>query len=290
MKHTYKLFIFWGLSICVLLSSCELYNPTEPIPAYIHIEKIDLTTAINGSQGSNSQKIADAWVYVDDKLQGCYELPVTFPVLQEGTHKVTIRAGIKINGIAATRTAYPFYESYTQFIDFQKGTTINLTPTITYKTNTNFDFLESFENVGLLIDTTANSDTTLQKISSPAENVFEGSYSGITYLDGTTHTFFEFATINTYALPKNFDVYLEFNYKCNYPFTVSMYASGTASTVQLSVLHFNPSSSWNKAYVFLTPAINSALNATNYKIAWGAVNNTGADSAAFLFDNIKLVH
>ena len=290
MKYIYKSFIFSGLFITTLLGSCELYNPTEPIPAYIHIDKINLTTATDGSQGSNSNKITDAWVYIDDKLQGCYELPVTFPVLQEGAHQVRIRAGIKVNGIASNRAPYPFYDSYIQTIDFQKFKTITLTPTVTYKTGITFDLLENFENVGTIIDTTANSDTTFQKISSPAENVFEGSYSGIAYLD-INRTFFECATVNKYALPKSgSDIFLEFDYKCNYPFTVSVIAYGTASTAQFSALHFNPSENWNKAYVFLTPVVSGAYTALDYKIAWGAINNSGADSVAFLFDNIKLVH
>jgi len=48
----------------LLLYSC---NKEEPIPAYIHIDKIDLKTNYS-IQGSNSHKIIDAWIYVDDQL------------------------------------------------------------------------------------------------------------------------------------------------------------------------------------------------------------------------------
>ena len=296
MRYNYKFFILSGC-ICALLSACELYNPTEPIPAYIHIDKINVIKnpagfpTIDGTEGSLSSKITDAWVYIDEQFIGCFELPVTFPVLYEGTHQLKIRGGIKINGISATRAPYPFYEAYTQSIDLQKATRITVSPNVMYRTNTHFDLLEGFENVGMLIDTTVNSDTTLKKISAPAQNVFEGLNSAIAYLDANK-TFFECATVNKYVLPVNSaDVFLEFNYKCNYPFTISVIAYGTGSPfLQQSVLGINASENWNKAYVYLTPNVSAAYNATNYKIAWGAVNNTGADSIAILFDNIKLVH
>lgn len=290
VKYNYKIFILPGF-ICALFSACELYNPTEPIPAYIHIDKINLVTAADGTQGSNSNKITDAWVYVDEKLIGCFELPSTFPVLYEGNHQLKIRAGIKVNGIAATRAPYPFYEAYTQTIDFQKGKRVTVSPTVTYRSNAHFDLLENFENIGTQVDTTINSDTTLQITTAPpSQNVFEGVHSAIAYLDAN-RTFFECATSTKYTLPTSgADIFLEFNYKCNYPFTISVIAYGTASSAQFAVLNYNPSENWNKAYVFLTPTISSAYTAVNYKIAWGLLNNTGADSIAFLIDNIKLIH
>lgn len=270
-----------------MFNSCELYNPAEQVPAYIHIDKITLITATDGSQGNNSHKITDAWVYIDDKLAGCYELPATFPVLYEGAHQITIKAGIKVNGISSSRSAYPFYESFSQTIDLQAGKTSNVTPTVKYRTDAIFGFLEDFENVGTLVDTTAASDTTFQKIASPE---FGGAYAGIAYLD-QTHHFFECATVNKYTLPKGgSSVFLEFNYKCNYPFTVSIIAYGAASFDHFAVLHFVPSENWNKTYLFLTPTISGTYTAINYKIAWGALNNTGNDSIAIALDNIKLVY
>ncbi|MDQ3048944.1 MAG: hypothetical protein M3R27_15445, partial [Bacteroidota bacterium] len=112
----------------LFLSSCEIYNPAEQIPAYIRVEKFILTTD-NFSQGSNSHKITDVWVYVDEILVGCFELPVTIPVLYEGSHQVKLRAGIKVNGISASRAPYPFYTIHEQTVDFQPTKKITLTPT-----------------------------------------------------------------------------------------------------------------------------------------------------------------
>ena len=127
MNTIYKFLFSFGFFATLLFSSCELYNPSEPIPAYIHIEKFNLTTDY-ATQGSNSHKITDAWVYVDDQLIGCFELPATFPVITEGTHKVKIVAGIKVNGIASNRGQYPFYNPYEQIVNFEVGKKITLSP------------------------------------------------------------------------------------------------------------------------------------------------------------------
>jgi hypothetical protein len=297
MKYYYKL--LFPILIVLLISSCELYNPAEPIPAYIHIQKIDVVRnpagfpTPTGDEGSLSSKISDAWVYVDDQLIGCFELPATFPVLFEGVHKVKIRAGIKVNGIATNRSPYPFYNIIEQDVDLQKGTTTTLTPTTTYSSATVFTFMENFEGTGNSIDTTSGkTDTTFQVLYSPSPdpNIFEGTHSAVAYLD-KINTRFECETVNPLTLHTGgAPIFLEFNYKCNYQFTVSVYAYGTGGQIQTAALHFNPNTNWNKAYVYLTPTVSSAYTATNYRIAWGMINNTGADSVGLSLDNIKLVN
>src|ERR1035437_8225163 len=139
LKNNHQIFklIHYQISLCigviVTISSCSLFNPGNPIPAYIHIDKIGVKVNSDGSQGSRSNKISDAWVYIDEQLIGCFELPATFPVLYEGKHEIKIRPGIKVNGIAATRTPYPFYTIYDSIIHLQKGVRTYLNPIVTYR-------------------------------------------------------------------------------------------------------------------------------------------------------------
>lgn len=77
------------------------------MPSYLYIEKIGLNTQYE--QGTASHKITDAWVYVDETLIGAFELPATIPILTEGLKKITIRPGIKLNGISNTRAIYPYF-------------------------------------------------------------------------------------------------------------------------------------------------------------------------------------
>jgi len=291
MKYNYSVFITFCLLLAIAFNSCEIYNPSEPIPAYIHIDKISLNTSFS-TEGTNSNKITDAWVYIDEQLIGCFELPATFPVLYEGSHQIKIRPGIKVNGIAATRSPYPFYNSYDTIINLQKGVKLNLKPIVRYRTNMTFNFMEDFENTGNIISPSPKTgvDDTLKVINTPNPNVFEGNGSGIVYLDNQ-HTFFEGVSSISYGLPKNgADVFLEFNYKCNHEFQVGVYAHSNSGSSQELALTLNPSANWNKTYVYLTGVVSSSINATDFSIFFGMVNNTSSDSLALLLDNIKLVY
>lgn len=293
----YKLLVVgcW-LLVVSCICSCEIYNPAEPIPAYIHIDKINLSkyapgfpNSSTGDEGSLSNKITDAWVYIDEQLIGCFELPVTFPVLYEGNHTVRIRAGIKVNGIAATRAPYPFYNDFSQTITLEKGSKITLSPSVVYNANTHFKIMENFESVGNSMIKSDHSDTTLQVLSLPDPNVFEGNKSGIAYIDPARK--FECISVDSFLLPKGgASVFLELNYKSNYSFTVGVKAIGFSSVSQFAALSFNPSTTWNKGYVNLTPTVSGAYAANSYKITIGLVNNINSDSLALLLDNIKLVY
>ncbi|HEY0030708.1 MAG TPA: hypothetical protein VGC65_08115 [Bacteroidia bacterium] len=287
MKHNYRLLILASI-LSAAFTSCELYNPAEKIPSYIRIEKITLSTTYI-TEGSNSSKITDAWLYIDDQLIGCFELPATIPVLAEGIHQLKIRPGIKVNGIASNRSPYPFFSNIDQQVDLQKGAVLNLSPTVTYLPTASIILVEDFEDPGVTIDSTAFSNSNLKTITLPDPNVFEGNKSAIGNTD-PVKTFFEVATVNPYVLPTGgAPIFLEFNYKCNYPFIVSIIARGAATTNQFTVLNFNASTEWNKTYTYLTPTVSSASSAIDYKIVWGVLNNSGTDSTALLLDNIKLI-
>lgn len=289
MKHGYRFFLYLlsGLAI-ITIGACNLYNPPEQIPAYIHIEKIDLTTE-PVTEGSNSSKITDAWVYVDDQLIGCFELPCTFPVLFEGDHQVMVRAGIKVNGIAASRAPYPFFDSYRQLTNLQPGTTATLSPSVTYVSSANFEFMENFEGSGIVIDSSAGTDTLMQRLYLPDPNVFEGTSSGVAWLDNT-NTFFECVSSQMFTLPKGGkDIFLEFNYKSNHEFVVGVIAQ-PPYYLKTSSITYNPSSSWNKTYLYLTTAVSGSPGATQFKVFFGMQNSAGLDSVALMLDNIKLIY
>lgn len=285
-KYFFLVKIVVFISWVVLLGACNLFNPTEPIPSYISIDKIDLTTD-PVSQGTDSHKITDAWVYIDDQFVGCYELPCKFPVLFTGVHNVMIRAGIKVNGIAAIRSPYPFYASYKQTVDLQAGVVTSMTPIVTYTNTADFQFREDFELAGVIIDTSSTSDTTLQRVYD--SNVFEGNSSGVAYLDHQ-NTFFECVSSQAYTLPKGgSDVFLEFNYKSNHEFVVGVIAQ-PPYYLKTASLTYNASANWNKTYLYLTPAISGSGGALQFKIFIGMQNTSGADGVALYLDNIKLVH
>ena len=109
------------------ISSCRLIDQPEKIPSFIHIEDIAFSIS-NSLEGSQSEKITDAWVYVDGNLEGVYELPTTLPLHYEGNHNVTIYPGIKKNGISADREKYPFYTSFTETVNLIPDSIIEIFP------------------------------------------------------------------------------------------------------------------------------------------------------------------
>lgn len=288
-------FNYWLLYLgsCILaLSSCEVINPDEGIPSYIQIDTITLSTDY-AAEGSASHKITDAWVYVDDELVGAYELPATIPVLKSGSHKITINAGIKMNGIAATRIQYPFYEPYEITTELFPDSVITLQPNVYYYAATTFAWKEDFESPGYTLELTSLSDTTINKVTGTAD-VFGGTgSSGLFAMRNPPHILFECKTINEYALPKGGTfVFLELNYKCNNTFRIGIFeneAGGITQQVPQTIL-INKSENWNKIYVNLTNEVSLFVNAINYNVYFGVIPDEGNPQPEVYVDNIKLIY
>lgn len=286
MQLNKKSSILYLFIFVLFFSSCEIINPEETIPSYLRIDEIKLD--VNSNLGSNSNKITDAWVYVDDQIIGAYELPAKFPILIEGRHKVLIKAGIKVNGISDTRGAYPFFEGYTTYVDFVKDSVIAITPMVNYYTTTQFVLNEDFESSGILFEKTSRADTTLEKTNNVTD-VFEGDYSGIVHLT-TDKSLFECKSIEEFVFPSNGKpVYVELNYKSDIPFMVGFFANNYLSSEQHSVLTVNKSDTWNKIYINMTDAASNYSNAVNFNIFIGATLAEGTEATIHL-DNIRLVH
>lgn len=286
-KPKYKLFVFFIIIVTMIFYSCNFINPPEIIPSYIQINTINFTAS--SGQGSSSYKISDAWVYIDDQPLGCYELPTKFPVLKEGNHKITIYGGIKINGIAGTRSIYPYYQPWTQYVCLKKDSTIIFYPSTTYYSSTKFSFIEAFEDGGILFKKSPTSDTMIVKTSAKSE-VFEGTYSGVITLNNDIDTF-ECVTIDAYKLPKSDSpVFIEMDYKTNNTFTIGVYANYTGYRNRLEYLNINPSDTWNKIYINLTNIISREAMANDYNIFISAYKASDVLNGVILIDNIKLIN
>ena len=127
------------LVVLLIISACQKEENSNTIPAYLKIDTITL------DENNTTTNITDAWVYVNDQLQGVYELPATFPVLKNDIQTLKIKAGIKSNGIASSRIAYPFYASFIDTVIFTPNQTIIVNPTVSYLESVEF-WLEDFES------------------------------------------------------------------------------------------------------------------------------------------------
>ncbi|MDP2423704.1 MAG: hypothetical protein U1C46_03635 [Bacteroidales bacterium] len=293
MKLVILRFSFFSLfTVLLCLYSCR-DNANDGIPAYIQIDKISLIT--QPAQGTASHKITDAWVFIGDELIGAFELPVTFPVLKTGSQEITIQAGIKINGISATRAPYPFYNPLIVSVNLEAGSITRITDLVTtYKSNAVFAWMENFEGNSISIDTTVNSQTGFRKIST-ASLIFDypgeqNNYSAMASFSGSANLF-ECASVQQYLLPRNDSpVFVELNYRSNNLLTTGVFAYANQQVSQKSILVLNPTATWNKVYINLTPTVQLTSNATGFKVFLGALRDANVDTAQVFFDNLKLIH
>ena len=265
--------------VLVIISACQKEEGSSPtVPVYLKIDAITL------DENNTITNITDAWVYIDDQLQGVYELPANFPVLAFCEHKLRVKAGIKGNGIASSRIPYPFFGSFIDTVIFIPDTTITINPIVSYLEGTHF-WLEDFEGAGVDLETTPISDTTLLEFTDSLGNQYGG---GI--LDNLLITF-EIATDELLDLPQaGSPVFLELDYKSNTPFLVGVYINYPQSVVQKDLLWINPKQDWNKIYINLTQSISEGINATSFKLFIGMQRDPSLDKNELYFDNVKVVY
>jgi hypothetical protein len=280
------MFLCW-----LICQSCNLINREEEIPSYIAIDTIRLN-ANTALQGSASSKITDAWIYVDDQLVGAFELPCKIPVLAAGEHKISVGAGVMVNGLTALRAPYPFYRFYSEnSINLNEGEVREIEPVVTYFDSLQFAFMANFDDLsGSKLEAAGASDTTIALVSNP-ELVFEGAGSMLAALYRDSG-FIEFQMVEPVELPKQgTTVYLELNYKTTHILNVGLKANFTSSgTVSAPLVSLNPSTEWNKIYINLTRQVSQQINAANYRVYFYAPKPAGSGKMELFIDNMKIVY
>ena len=265
--------------IFIFLISCS--KNEQEIPTYITINEFNLSST--SVSGSNSKNISDVWFYVNDSLQGIYELPAMFPVLKTGLNNVRLKAGIKVNGISSTRVAYPFFTSYLDTIQFSENNNILISPNINYSDNYNY-IIEDFEGSGTIIDSTLSSEIDFSiEISEQGNNY---AYARV----DTPNITFECA-LDEFNLPQQgASVYLEMDYKCNSEFQIGVYSNYNQSVEKNDLLFVTPKEEWSKIYVNLTPTVSSSIGANSFRIYFNQRRLTNNSFAEIYFDNIKIIY
>lgn len=274
--------------LVLLLTACEVINPEEDIAAYIYIESFEVETS--NKQGSNSSKITDAWVWVGNDNLGVYPLPAHIPILKSGEQEIHIEAGIKQNGISASRVNYPFYTLHKETITLNQLETDTIFPVITYIVD-QIPFIVDFEGVGINLEITSDSiNQNIQKENTPIENRNTLGYQyGKVILEGNEDLVFE-CTTPELTLPVDKPVYLEMDYKCNNTLVVGLYANSPTQVDKEAIIYLNPKEDWNKLYLSLSNYIVSYNNANNYKVFFGMFKDADTTQSKFCLDNVKILY
>ena len=285
-KYTLLLFI-----LILLFSSCEVINPDEKVPAFIHIDKISVDAHIG--QGTDSADIADAWIYINSEYIGAYQLPATIPILKEGTQDIEIRSGVIINGIASTRTINPFYLYQTKTVNLIPDSIIPLSVKTEYNPSVKFVWnslgQEGFEEGGITIDSAKGSTSKIFKTNT---EVYEGGFSGQIHLD-KDHKIYIGQSTEKFHLPTGGKaVVLEIHCKnVSNHFVIGMFVEEQGGNIRIvNHLVVNPGSKWKKLYVNFTELVSHYPQAKSFRVFFTSELESTNKEADIFLDNIKLMH
>ena len=270
-----------SLFISICLFSCDKNENIQEIPSYLSVSEINLVT--NSNQGSNTHKITDIWLYVNDQFVGAYELPTTVPLLHKDTNNIKIFAGIKDNGISSTRVRYHFYKSFEKNVFLVEDSIVNIQPSFRYTDNAIIEY-ENFEGVGTNIDTTLNSEVDFEI---KTENGNKFAYAKI---DGN-YLKFEASTDNFINLPQQGSpVYLELDYQSNHTALIGAYINNPNSVINKDLVWISPKEDWNKIYINMTKTVSEALGNNSIKFYLNVFRNDTTADAWIKFDNLKIIY
>jgi len=265
-------------SLLLLILTFSACDYRAEVPSYLQIEPFHLQTNPT-TQGSSSSKITDAWVYLDDRAVGVFEVPAKVPVIATTPDTMILFAGIKKDGISGRREVYPFYTTFSFAFEPHPATIDTIYPSVKYKDGVRFPFMEDFE-VGL--------DFSNMERTSIKNEVYEGNWSGVVRLDALQT---EMASSSSpFDLPQDGRrIFLEMDYRCSTQFNVNLLAGKSTGLDPVYVLTITPKSEWNKIYIDLTEEI-IAHKANDYRLVFSSTLPAGSEEVTFFFDNIKIVH
>lgn len=293
--HTRRWTFLLGL-LAMAMPACDWINPEEPIPAFLRIESVELLTG--PTEGSDSEKISEAWIFIGGEFLGAFDIPSTIPVYREGEVEVRIEAGIRDNGISSTPDIYPFYAPYREVLTFSAGQTSPVSATVRYRDEARFAFIEDFE-AGNSLFRERITGTEQSRIDISEDDPFEGNRMGLIEL-ATDDPFVEIATVPRYRglLDDGNSVYLELNYRSDTRASFGIVGYRDNEPLPLGTAYaagFNPSEEWNKIYFNLTETIfTSDVDEVQIVIRAGLPlredGTFAAESGRIELDNIKLLH
>lgn len=284
-----KLLFPFLLSV-LLLSSCVKNNPD---PAWLEVGEWQLLENLNGNPaGELTENISDAWVFIDDKFIGVFEVPFRIPVLVEGIKKITLYPTILNNGISATKKVYPFLEPYTIEGEMIKNEVLTVNPETKYKDDVQFTIID-FEG-SLNFEESPSSTANIYASNDPAIiQAFNGNLFGRVDLNSTNFNWIAATNLDK-DLPAGQEVYLEVDYYTTADILTGVLAINSQETKENPNVQINKqdanSVEWKKIYIDLKIIVSGSTSAEYFEHSFESALTDGATSGQINIDNIKVVH
>jgi len=289
------------LTTCVALlftvTSCEIINPEEDIPAYIQIDTVVLNSVENET-GTPAHRITDVWVSVGETFLGAFPLPATIPVLDEGNRPLIVDAGVIVDGFTAKRMIYPFYTRLLSDIDLTRTEITTVVPEFDYLPIDELDvlLLEDFDFGGGTVmgeDLDGNPATVIISNTDPI-NVFEGQASGSIELNNVDNraivgSNLPYNTVDDGTRP----IFFEMHYKSDSNIEVGVFGYNE-DFIRVGVnffQFFKARENWTKVYVDLKDPISDLRGNFGFKYFQMVlrIDKSNDQSKSFTYlDNLKI--
>ena len=307
-KRTFFIVIFALTTIGLVSVSC---NNDKKIPAFIVINKEDITVLYNSTlgTGSTAHDFSDVWVNVNGTILGCWELPARIPVLEQGSCNIVVKAGIILNGMKSSHSAYSFFKFFETTVDLEPHSETRLYPVFAYIDNLSSpaSSIENFESAGIRLTPSSDSQAGIDKIETPNliyKNPYDSldvnHYSGFTELKDTAF-YFDLRSENLELFSDG--TYRTF-FECNYNIDAKndpsnpeasvgiglIAVSSSGNTTHYPVVMLNPSEGqWKKIYVDLSQVVGQNYTARYFVLQITGFRETHEKAVKFYFDNLRII-
>ena len=308
MIRRYTFFTLISLAlVALLLPSCKKFEGSQTVPAYIRIDTMQVQCEY-WVYGANTHKFIDAWVYVDDNIVGCYELPATFPVLKEGVHKVAVYPGIARDGIRDLRAQYPFMAPYElDSVNLVKDSIVTLRPVFEYypvgvDENMHIAWKEDFDGGAITLQPISPSNTGILLVRDSLAwhdpGYIYSTCSAKLVLTSDTMQF-RVATVEQFTnLPTTGSAcMLEMDYKCSDTCLVGIRYRMDYVVYNEPIVRLKPTGAsgqepekWNKIYINIGPYLVDYEDAEYFQIYFASWDPRNEGTQYFYYDNLKLIY
>ena len=277
-------------SILILsISSCDIINPSEEIPAYLEVNPFTFTAQVD--QGTQESEIRDVWIILNNNTLGVFELPLKLPVLDLGEGTLTLYPGIRENGINNNPQINPFMKPFEIDVNFVEMETVLVNPVTSYELDVQFRTIDDFEGSTQLNLEEDGNDSS--KVLITLDNPFEGGGSGIISLNDSvpileTGLNILFSDLPTTGQP----VYLEVHFKGNVDFNFGLkrYKGINIPSKDFFLGIRSEEDVWKKIYINLRDPLAKG-DFDSYQILLAAVHDQANGDESLLFlDNLKIMH
>lgn len=267
------------LSVLFAAGGCNIINPVEPTPTYVHIDSfsyINSTTTYG-----NTHKITSVWATFNGKSLGAYTLPADIPVLASEKGELFVAPGVDQSGLTGYKLLYPYYQSDSLQLSPNPGRTVNFAPETGYFPSITPVWGETFDGGNNFIR--VEGDTNMAVTSDPSLRLTGNS--GYVYLKAPQSTASFLAT--TPARFTATQAYLELDYRCTMPFQVGLFSEQQQQGSYILTLY--PKDTWDKLYISLEAFISTYYSTTGYRVQIRADLPGGQANGYLLLDNVKIV-